>query len=565
MVLFRTLYFQSLASKIRSTAYCIFVFSFILGFGGSLSYGQEVKEEQIPAMMESLNEPPDLLDALRKIAVPLEISLPDVISYTLLNQWDIKISISEVSRKQGIVQKAAGAFDTTLDGRERHVWQRDVQVSGLLKSTHWGFMNQLAATISRTTRFGTKTKIGAEVDQTYNPLYLIINGPPFVPYNRIENFSLFFTIEQPLLRGFFYNPDYANELSARYDVEAAKYNLIQVIAKQIHDVVQAYWNLSTAKEIYQIEQTKKTSLYDLAITSKKLIEGGEMAATELDQQFAEIYREEKNLILAEQVVYDNLNHLLFLMGDGPQSLCLNIPQLTLEAYPCIIANKPPLCVNHITKIAVMNRPDLRALEWQIGGAGILLKSAQFGLLPELNVQVGGTFLNYALNKKARPFFGAANSDLPEKDLSLQVNLSVPFSNDEALGAYRQSYEQNRQLIYQSEKLIEDIRLSVATAIRNHFALIEQIENAKKAVKWYEITLEDEKRKLIQGLSTIFIVVDFENRLSNERIDLVQTQNALAQNLVDILFLTGTLIDYNCRENKVYVSDVTRIEHLLRYD
>lgn len=521
----------------------------------SLYAGEEEDLANIPALKESAILTAEVNEAASK-EPPQSIRLSEVVTYTLFNQWDIKVSIEEVNRQKGILQIASGAFDYTLDGFERKGWKKNVQMVGY-KSDKSGHIEATGLSLEHTARIGTTFSLKAENVREFNPIFLVNS----IPYNRINNYVVSFVIDQPLLKNFVYNPKFTNERIRRLNVASARYAMVQTVSAQIRDVVGAYWDLVGAQKVYIIERDKKKRLIDLAKKSLLLIRGGQLNTTELDQQYAEIYRQDRIIILVQQSVYAALNQLLFLMGGVEGCPPIDVPKLMLEEYPDFHNAFGELQTCRLVDLAIKNRPDLTAQNLKTWGTWVQLESAKHNLLPSLNVKVEGNVHNFALNRKAKPFFGAADSRLPERDLSVEVNFSVPLYNDEFIGDLRRSRAENWQSNFNEAKLIEDIKYSVATTVRNHYSLIEQLKAAAEAVRWYKITLKDERRKLLEGFSTIFIVVDFENRLSAAMSDEVRTYNEYAKNLVNLLYLTGTLVEYNCPINQVSLSNMTNINHL----
>ena len=532
----------------------------------SESTQEKADEEEALANIPALKESVMLTTQTKNEASqepPQIIGLPDVVSYTLFNQWDIKISIEEVRRQKGLLQTATGAFDYIFGGIERMTWKQNVQLIPF-KTNRSGYLNANELSLDHMARIGTKYSFKAEVDRELNPADLF-NTPP---YYRINSYIISFSIDQPLWKNFIYNPQFTTERIKRLDVMSAKYAMVQTIASHIRDVVQAYWDLVTAKRFYQIESDKKDRLIDLAKKSLLLIKGGQLNATELDQQYAEIYRQNRILAFTKQGVFAALNQLLLLMGGVAGCPPIDVPNLLLDHYPDLYQGNLNTCC--LVDYAIGHRPDLFALDFKTLGTEVQLKAAEHNLLPELNVKLEGNVHNFALDRRAKPFFAAVNSRWPERDLTVEVNFSVPLYNDEAIGDFRRSRAENQQSIYQQAELIQEIKYNIATAVRNHYSLLAQLQAAAQAVKWYKITLKDERRKLLEGFSTIFVVVDFENRLSIAQSEQAQAYDDYAKNLVNLLYLTGTLVDYNCPMNQVTLSNMTDISHLFsptrgRYD
>ena len=100
---------------------------------------------------------------------------------------------------------------------------------------------------------------------------------------------------------------------------------------------------------------------------------------------------------------------------------------------------------------------------------------------------------------------------------------------------------------------------MATALQNHYALLEQMRHADESAKWYKTALEDETKRLKEGYSTLFIVIDYENNLSSSMAERVLVYRAFSQNIADLLYLTGRLVTPYDRCDRVMIANVRSME------
>ena len=490
---------------------------------------------------------------------PLEIDLADVVRSTLENQWNIHLAEEDVEQQCGIYQSTHGVFNSTLESRLDQTWRHQLQARGV-KTTKDGYLTSFDLAVTKLDPLGTETSFGTAIDRDKNEVTLF-------PFKRENIFTLFFTIDQPLLRRFIYNDERANEIISCMELKALKWELIQTIAAQVRESVQRYWDLAFAKELLGIREESMKRREDIAISTQSLIEGGQMASSELNQQYAEIFvrkRQEEN---AEQGVYAAYNNLIFAMGGDVEEHKLprdcQVPELVLEKFPELDKRKKNCQGEHLFELASKNRGDLIAAKWRIESSHVLLKTASNSLLPEVNLTGRVDVRNHSVNTKAKSFLGATWRRRPQSDWTAGVTFSYPLCNDEAKGDYRRRLAENTQAYIEEDQLFANIQTDIATALRNHFSLVDQLHFANESVKWFERTLEDEKRRLKEGYSTLFVVLDFEDRLSDAMIDRLSVYTAYAQNLVDLLFFTGTLVQPDEELKKMYLADVKTIEHLFQ--
>lgn len=487
----------------------------------------------------------------------VSIDLSEVIAKTLQNQWNIKIGRKEVQKQEGVYQSAKGPFNPVIGTSFRNNILYDTQQLGY--NTHKGGKGQSAELfLEKMTRLGTKYTLKGTLERLFDPSLYYGNL-----FTKTNQYDLSFTIDQPLLRGLKYSSDTVNEKVSEIKVKAIENDFIQIIANEILDVVNQYWELVSAKKILEIDEASYKILHGLARASERLVQGEKLAQSELNEQFAELSRASADIVSSEQRIYEAYNNLLLQMGLERETFPRNTPLLQLDDFPQPVTEKSQWDVNLLLQTAKKNRGDLIAAQLRIKEAAWLLKSAKNAVLPSLDLIVGiDVSNNRVANELALPFFSSVKSGPPEKDVTVMLNFSIPLFNDTAKGEKKQREAELSQAILEESKFDEKIRTSVASALRNQLDLIDEMYFVDKAVQWYETTLRDELARLKEGYSSLFIVIDYEKRLRNTFIEKVLVQKEYAQNLTQLLYETGTLVKYDKRTNRVSI-DILDYNHLLR--
>ncbi|NGX51186.1 MAG: hypothetical protein K1060chlam2_01047 [Chlamydiae bacterium] len=486
----------------------------------------------------------------------VEIDLSYVIAKTLKNQWDIKIGQQAIERQEGVYQSSKGSFNPIIGADVKNNILYDTQQLGF-NTTKDGKAQTVQLFLEKLTRLGTRYSLTGSLERVHDPSLFFTNG-----FSRTNQYVLSFTIDQPLLRGLKYSPETVEEKVSEIEVSTIKNEYVQTIATEVRDTVFKYWELVAAKEILEIHELSYKILYGLATASERLVEGERLALSALNQQFAELSRASKDLVAAKQDVYRAYNDLLFQMGEEESSFGPNPPNLVLESFPEPESEKSKWDVDLLLSTARQNRGDLIASELRIKEAAWLLKSAKNAVLPSLDLVLGFDVTNNRVSNRSRPFFSSINSGPQKKDLSVMLSFSIPLFNDRAKGEKRQREAELSQAILVESKLDESIRTDIATALRSQLELIDEVYFADKAVQWYETTLKDEIARLKEGYSSLFIVIDYENRLRRTFIEKVLVQKDYADNLTELLFTTGTLVKLDDVTNRVSI-DILNYNHLLK--
>lgn len=487
--------------------------------------------------------PPQPLPPQAKI--PLSI----VIGEVLKNQWDILIAGEDIRRQAGVVQNAAGPFDTRLDSDATHVRMFNVQLDGL-KLDKNGYTDTANMSLTKKSRIGTQTTVGARFYKTYNPILLFTNIPPT---RRLSTFDLFFIIDQPLLRGFINNQDYIHEKVTKVEFRAVTFDFVQTVSNQIRDVMQTYWNLVAQGKLIEIRMKSQEQLKELVRYTKRLIEAGEFAATETFQQYAEIERELTQELAVQTDLNTTYQQLLYEMGRrDPRA---KAPEnLLLDNFPQVIATEKLYPLQDLLEIAWKNRADLMSAQLRAEETFLLLKEANNEVLPHLNLRGRADVLNSEVDPHVPNLFSASSSRNPEIDLAVTIEFSYPLCNNAALGNQRAVSAESRQAILTQEKLTETIRRNLTAVYQNHRTLIRELMAARNSVKWFQDNLNAEIKRLREGYSTIFIVIDFQRRLNDALSREVDVYRQYAQNFVELLYNTGTLVSYDECERVACIAD-----------
>ncbi len=489
---------------------------------------------------------------------PCFISLKGVISSTLENQWNVQIAESEVYRQDGLTQASRGPFDPTLGSSYTRKWLKDTQTFGF-KTGKDGEFDAASVSLEKLTRFGTRFSLNGEVTREFNPSFSFDNS-----FNRTNETMVTFLIDQPLLRRLRYNEESVNEVVNKLELKAVKNELTQTMAENVRSALFVYWDLVAAQKIVIINENAKRILEALASATEGLVGGERVAASELNQQFAELARNNKELVASQQDVYRLFNSLLFEMGLDRSCFPLEVPELFFDGFPEFDIEKEDWNLDHLLCVAMESRGDLLAAQYRIEESQWQVRLAKQEIYPELDLRFGYDLFNSQINRKAKPFFASTETHRAQNDYTVGFNFSVPIFNNRAKGEKRRRDGEERQACLQEDRLTEDIRQSIASFFRDQLELVDQIYYARKTVDWYQKALRDEILRFKEGYGSLFIIIDYENRLRLTLADEVRVLAQWSKNIVELLFQTGTLIQRDICTSEMNI-DVFNYKKLLIED
>lgn len=467
---------------------------------------------------------------------PFAIRINQVVTSTLESQWTIQIDESGVERQEGLTQASRGPFDVKFGSGYAHKWLQDTQTFGF-KSGRNGNFDSAELFLEKLTRIGTRFALSGAVEREFNPSFVFGN-----PYNRTNQTRVTFLVDQPLLRRLIYNEEAVAEKVNELELMALRNDLTQTMAENVRAGLLIYWDLVAAQRIVTINENAKKIFEALASATENLVEGERVARSELNEQFAELARSNREVIQSKQDLFRLYNDLLFQMGVSREEFSVEVPNLILDDFPLFDLKKSDWDLSCLLDIALGDRGDLIAAQYRISESQLLNRLAKQEIYPDLDVSFGYDLFNTQINRRARPFFSSAETHKAQNDYTVAVNFSVPIPNNRARGERRRREQEEIQAYLVENRLSEEIKQQIATAYRQQLELIDQIEYAHKTVVWYQKALRDEILRFKEGYGSLFIIVDFENRL---RLTLIREAEILAlwsKNIVELLFLTGTLIE-----------------------
>lgn len=478
------------------------------------------------------------------------LSLSEAITYTLDHQVQLEISELNFVAQEGIVRNSAGPFDPVFDGDASYTEFIHIQCPLIpIKTSKIGHETVAIASARKKARLGTVVSLTTQIDQVDN----------FCIYPLPTNIgTITFQIEQPLLRNFMWSLDTANEEAAKLELSAVFYDNLQTISQQIFNTVFQYWEVVASQKLLKIGQQAEERFVKLTDEIQKLIKEDQLARTDIEQPLAQIERQRLINIQLVQDLYSNIQMLKLNMGDvdtrardSDQLLAVdNFPpvQLDLQQFQNIAAD--------LINYASIHRYDIQAARIREDVFDALLKGAYNQVLPEVNVRAGVSTRDFRLRGSAEPFLKPLKLKNPQTNWSIGVHVSVPLYNDAAEGTLEQRQAQKCQSVLVTKLLTQTTIKELREAISNQINLAAEVKKANALVSLNQTLIENERKKLLEGFSTLFVLLDFENRLTNSLSEQVSIAKQFVQNIALIRFLTGTLLKAETFLSCVEVVDVT---------
>ncbi|HYG62448.1 MAG TPA: TolC family protein [Thermoanaerobaculia bacterium] len=349
-----------------------------------------------------------------------------------------------------------------------------------------------------------------------------------------------FTVRQPLLRGRGRDVTMAPELSAEREVAASELDLRQTTAERMLAVVSQYWQTRAAALNLEILQENEDRSRELLETTRKLIEADVTPAAELVQVEANLVAAEASRIGGERLLFEAQRDLGREIGlDRASIAALRLPT---DPFPTVPAAAVPAASNgeRFVAAALDRRADLRAARERRNAAEVLLRAADDGLKPRLDLVWIPSYTGLVEGNDAGSFFSPLYRNVPGASSSFGLTLSWPTLNSQARGERIRIEAAREQSLLFEDLVARQIGADVPTALDAVQREAQRVERATTAIRLYEQTVINEEKKLRAGSSTLIDLISQRDRLTAARQSQVSANLALALALARLRFETGTL-------------------------
>jgi outer membrane protein len=459
-------------------------------------------------------------------------------------------------------------FDPTLSGQLLGQRSNTPQSTTLNTNSTDLISNSFTGNFSYLQGFGSGTQVSAGYQNQYLDANYFRNL--FNPYSQA---SLGVTVTQPLLRGF------GSELNRRF-IHIAKnsekisdYVFQQQVISTVSGLIRLYDDLVSLNADLKVKQETLATAQRLLEDNRNKVEQGTLAPIEATRAEAQVASALQDQINSEGYVRQQELILKTVLarnwGDDPLVHDARIvPTDTLSLEPL-----PTQAPSEIVTQALSNRPEYQAAKLQLTNTQISLKGTKNELLPEIDVVgsylAGGLAGGYnpgSLAGTAYPGVGGNYGTVLDQILkgsyptySVGVNLTLPVRNRVAQADVARDELQVRQTQVRLKQLENQIRAEVEDALIALQRTRAAYEAATQTTRLQEQSLEIEQEKFDVGLSTNFLVIQYQSYLAQARSTEVAALDAYAKAKVQYERSIGsTLTDHNVSIDEAFKGVVQRV-------
>lgn len=445
-----------------------------------------------------------------------DFSLKKTVETILENSLDIKKRKTEEDIAFSTIQMAKGDFDFNLAfnvGGGRDYYEFDN--IGPYDSVFYGF------------RFEDITKIGlsysGELKATHS--FQEIDGSLIKthrPYGRLN-------LKMPLLKSWSPKINASKQVSAEVEYEVSKLETIGEIEAILYSVTLLYLQIVALEEQLNLIKETEVRTEKMVKEFKVLVDRENVSANDLNMIKAQLSSVIVEKIDMEQEIQSKKNDLLNYSEVFPDDITLTtkLPFPEKESE-----NKYTMMKNVFIEKALSSKWQLIMKKKKVEVAKFLKDVAKNNKKHDLNLNLDGSAYRDFNKFELEPVFTAYVS----------LEYVLPIANNKLEGEYNQSvgsYEKNRiELEIMKRDLVRDVSSSVSKLIKTK----DKIFARKVEADLYKVALDGESKKVELGHSTIFDLIELENKYlaikRNLILDRYEYVKALISLKKNIGFLSG---------------------------
>lgn len=534
---------------------------------------QDVEPERlqgVPAIAPNYRSDDKSLPDLGRVGVDMTdqqaLTLAEAITKALENNKDIELTRKNVKIAEFDLKAARGAYQPRFSGQtsyERSTVPNVSIFSSNRKTTQGSFLGNAGVQ-------GTLPKFGTVLNANFNNQRLTTDNPISI-LSPQYNASLSFGIAQPIFRGRSFD-------QPRRSIEIAKRNLsltdtqfrqrtIEIIAT----VQRAYWDLTYALRNLQVQRDGVRDAKDQLEHNKRLVSEGQLAPID-------IVAAETQVANFEQAVYEALNSVGVAENNLKNLIAANrndaIWSRSITPVDQVDLDPPLTTLSQAIDAAMQNRPELEINQAQKDVNAIdqryyrEQKKPQIDLVASYSSSGVGGSQNPDFNPSfptacsvdptspacqqqqanlaavtGNPYRGVFSNRYPTFKVGVQFNL--PLFGDKTAGAqYGRSLVEGERLETQRAQLEQNIQVDVRNALQAMRTAEARLRAAaiarENSVKQYE----SEQRKLDNGQSDIYKVLERQTALTTARSNELRAQTELNKSIADLQRATGNSLKAN---------------------
>jgi outer membrane protein len=371
------------------------------------------------------------------------------------------------------------------------------------------------------------------------------------------NSNFLIQVRQHVLQGLGFAPNRRYIVIARNNREIVDIAFRQQIIFTVTQIENLYWNLVSAYEDLTAKQRALVQAQQLETNNRRQLQVGTLAQIDVVNAQAQVASAEQDIIISQtnlQLQQLLMKNAVTKHEDDPVLAAAAVVPTDRMQLPAV---EPVVPIQDLIQEALQRRPELAQARIDLTNRRISEHSARNAQLPALDLvaNYGGTSLAGNPNPNcvgstglpcptAPPtgFTDAFTSLNQQPTYFVGFNLNIPIKNRTAQADQIRSELEYRQAQVHVRQLQNQIGIDVRNA---QFAVQQnraRVDSAGKQRDYAAQVLDAEQKKLVQGMSTTFNILQNMSNLATAENNLVAAMAAYEQSKVQLEVVTGRTLD-----------------------
>jgi outer membrane protein TolC len=341
----------------------------------------------------------------------------------------------------------------------------------------------------------------------------------------------------------------------RLGIRRSEQDVLELVMSVASQVALTYHDVIAARENVKVQRKAVETSERRLAEQKKRVEVGALAPLDEKQSEAEVFRTRADLLRSEGAYGDALTRLRNLVSDdlsGLDEIVLD-PTLALTALPVAFDKKDSW------HKALTQRPDVLRAGVLLEQQKIRARFARNQLYPQLDLTGSYGLIGVAgqspnpLNPAGTPgHLGDALDNLAGRNSpshSAGIVLSFPLTRRNAREANKQARLEQERLLLDYKRTEQSAMRDIDISIRAAKTQLERVSATRKQREFAAQAVDAEEKKLANGKSTSFQVLELQRQLTQAESDEIGALSEynkelyrLSQAEGDLLNKMGILLD-----------------------
>jgi len=439
------------------------------------------------------------------------LSLMDCVQIALEHNFDVKIKRINPEVAGYTLNAVYGTYEPFLSLSGGHEYGQSpggVDAQGREYRGTESDNNNLAATLSGLLPWGMNYNLGSRFQDTYGTRFDTLSAARAPFQNAVADVG-FAELRQPLLKNFWIDSTRLQIQLDKRDLKISREDFRNQLMTTITDVEQAYYEVIFAQENVKVQRSAMELADRLLAENKKRVELGAMAPLDEKQAESQVASSRADLLQAEGSRDTQQRVLKNLLSDDYQKWM----DVSIEPEEKLVAVPEIFDLQESWRRGLSLRPDVLQQRLNLEKQVYIVKYQKNQLLPQLDVvgTVGYSGSDSTMNRALDQVSGFDN-----QFWSVGGQVTFPIGNTSARNNYRSSKVTKEQAELQLKQLEQVIMITIENAIAVAKTSFQRVSATREARLYSEAALEAEQKKLENGKSTSFVVLQLQKDLTTAR-------------------------------------------------